>query len=155
MKNSKLVKNTAATKYDLADKSHHPMGGFPHYGDVKQDIVRLKVIFLFKLLLSIYVSHCSISYNLYYRDAALALRRGCSLCARACLPTPRRELWRRLILSLSTPAPSLATAGSRLLRTRQPSWVLSRRTGKSRSYCLYCLNYILNAWLIILIFQII
>jgi len=42
MKNSKLAKNNAATKYDLADKSHHPMGGFPHYGDVKQDIVRLK-----------------------------------------------------------------------------------------------------------------
>merc|ERR1712032_724627 len=35
MKDGKLVKNNAATEYDIADKSINPMGGFPHYGEVK------------------------------------------------------------------------------------------------------------------------
>merc|ERR1711944_355478 len=30
------------TDYDLADKSINPMGGFPHYGLVKQDFVMIK-----------------------------------------------------------------------------------------------------------------
>merc|ERR1719350_2513697 len=34
MKDGKLVKNNAATEYDIADKSINPMGGFPHYGEV-------------------------------------------------------------------------------------------------------------------------
>ena len=38
----KLVKNNAATEYDLADKSINPMGGFPHYGEVKQDFLLIK-----------------------------------------------------------------------------------------------------------------
>merc|ERR1712098_1026804 len=42
MKDGKLVKNNAATEYDLADKSINPMGGFPHYGEVKQDFILLK-----------------------------------------------------------------------------------------------------------------
>merc|ERR1712112_83150 len=42
MKDGKLVKNNAATEYDLADKSITPMGGFPHYGEVKQDFIMLK-----------------------------------------------------------------------------------------------------------------
>merc|ERR1711935_656787 len=42
MKDGKLVKNNAATEYDLADKSINPMGGFPHYGEVKQDFIMLK-----------------------------------------------------------------------------------------------------------------
>jgi len=42
MKDGKLVKNNAATDYDLADKSINPMGGFPHYGVVKQDFVMIK-----------------------------------------------------------------------------------------------------------------
>ena len=37
-----LIKNNASTEYDLADKSINPMGGFPHYGEVKQDFVMLK-----------------------------------------------------------------------------------------------------------------
>merc|ERR1712150_180851 len=41
-KEGKLVKNNAATDYDLADKSINPMGGFPHYGLVKQDFVMIK-----------------------------------------------------------------------------------------------------------------
>merc|ERR1711903_329306 len=42
MKDGKLVKNNAATEYDLADKSITPMGGFPHYWEVKQDFILLK-----------------------------------------------------------------------------------------------------------------
>ena len=37
-----LIKNNASTEYDLADKSINPMGGFPHYGEVKQDFVMIK-----------------------------------------------------------------------------------------------------------------
>ena len=43
MKDGKLVKNNAAIVYDIADKSINPMGGFPHYGEVKQDFM-IKVI---------------------------------------------------------------------------------------------------------------
>merc|ERR1711884_663943 len=42
MKDGKLIKNNAATEYDIADKSINPMGGFPHYGMVKQDFVMIK-----------------------------------------------------------------------------------------------------------------
>jgi len=42
MKDGKLVKNNASTEYDLADKSINPMGGFPHYGEVKQDFLMIK-----------------------------------------------------------------------------------------------------------------
>jgi len=38
----KLIKNTAATEYDPTDKSINPMGGWPHYGEVKQDFLMLK-----------------------------------------------------------------------------------------------------------------
>merc|ERR1712179_845819 len=41
-KDGKLIKNNAATDYDIADKSINPMGGFPHYGEVKQDFVMIK-----------------------------------------------------------------------------------------------------------------
>merc|ERR1712020_725732 len=41
-KEGKLIKNNASTEYDLADKSINPMGGFPHYGEVKQDFVMIK-----------------------------------------------------------------------------------------------------------------
>merc|ERR1712024_158407 len=42
MKDGKLIKNNASTEYDLADKSIYPMGGFPHYGEVKQDFIMIK-----------------------------------------------------------------------------------------------------------------
>jgi len=42
MKDGKLIKNNASTEYDLADKSINPMGGFPHYGEVKQDFILIK-----------------------------------------------------------------------------------------------------------------
>jgi len=38
----KLIKNNGATETDLTDKSITPMGGFPHYGEVKNDFVMLK-----------------------------------------------------------------------------------------------------------------
>ena len=38
-----LIKNNASTDYDLADKSINPMGGFPHYGEVKHDFIMIKV----------------------------------------------------------------------------------------------------------------
>merc|ERR1712177_108710 len=41
-KDGKFVQNNASTEYDLADKSINPMGGFPHYGMVKQDFVMIK-----------------------------------------------------------------------------------------------------------------
>jgi large subunit ribosomal protein L3e len=41
-KDGKLIKDNASTDYDLADKSINPMGGFPHYGMVKQDFVMIK-----------------------------------------------------------------------------------------------------------------
>lgn len=37
-----LIKNNASTDYDLVDKSINPMGGFPHYGEVKQDFIMIK-----------------------------------------------------------------------------------------------------------------
>jgi len=42
MKEGKLVKNNGATDFDITDKSINPMGGFPHYGEVKNDFVMLK-----------------------------------------------------------------------------------------------------------------
>merc|ERR1711884_309433 len=41
-KDGKLIKNNASTDYDLSDKSINPMGGFPHYGEVKQDFILIK-----------------------------------------------------------------------------------------------------------------
>ena len=37
-----MVKNNASTDYDLSDKSINPMGGFPHYGEVKQSFLMIK-----------------------------------------------------------------------------------------------------------------
>merc|ERR1712055_937724 len=41
-KDGKIVKNNASTEYDLTQKAITPMGGFPHYGVVKQDYVMVK-----------------------------------------------------------------------------------------------------------------
>jgi len=42
VKDGKLIQNNGATDYDLADKSINPMGGFPGYGQVKQDFLMIK-----------------------------------------------------------------------------------------------------------------
>lgn len=36
------VKNNASTEYDISEKTITPMGGFPHYGEVKQDYIMLR-----------------------------------------------------------------------------------------------------------------
>merc|ERR1711976_1148475 len=41
-KDGKLVKSNAATEYGTTDKCINPLGGFPHYGMVKQDFVMIK-----------------------------------------------------------------------------------------------------------------
>lgn len=41
-KDGKVVKNNASTEFDLTEKSITPMGGFPHYGVVKNDFVMIK-----------------------------------------------------------------------------------------------------------------
>merc|ERR1711981_118362 len=38
----KTIKNNAATASDLTDKSINPVGGFPHYGEVKNDFLMIK-----------------------------------------------------------------------------------------------------------------
>ncbi|XP_007528078.2 ribosomal protein uL3-like isoform X1 [Erinaceus europaeus] len=42
VQDGKLVKNNAATSYDVTDKAITPLGGFPHYGEVNNDFVMLK-----------------------------------------------------------------------------------------------------------------
>jgi len=37
-----VVKNTGSTEFDLTEKTITPMGGFPHYGVVKNDFVTIK-----------------------------------------------------------------------------------------------------------------
>ena len=54
----KKMLNLNLARYDIADKSINPMGGFPHYGEVKQDFIMIKVKFhdlmkLFSLLINI------------------------------------------------------------------------------------------------------
>merc|ERR1712083_1227935 len=93
MKDGKLVKNNAATEYDIADKSINPMGGFPHYGEVKQDFIMIK--------------GCCIGP----KKRTLTLRKSL-------LTHTKKRLWRRSTSSSSTPAPSSATGGSRPPRTR-------------------------------------
>ncbi|KAK9761095.1 60S ribosomal protein L3 [Basidiobolus ranarum] len=34
--------NSASTEYDLTAKNITPMGGFPHYGNVKEDFIMIK-----------------------------------------------------------------------------------------------------------------
>uniref|UniRef100_A0A8C0YBJ7 Large ribosomal subunit protein uL3 n=1 Tax=Cyprinus carpio carpio TaxID=630221 RepID=A0A8C0YBJ7_CYPCA len=41
-KDGKVVKNNAATEYDLSNKSINPLGGFVHYGEVTNDFLMLK-----------------------------------------------------------------------------------------------------------------
>jgi len=41
-KDGKVIKNNAATEYDLTEKTITPMGGFPHYGEVNNDFLMIK-----------------------------------------------------------------------------------------------------------------
>merc|ERR1712141_911033 len=40
-KDGKVIKNNAATDYDLTEKTVTPLGGFPHYGEVNNDFVMI------------------------------------------------------------------------------------------------------------------
>jgi len=40
--NGKTDKNNGSTKFDLTNKSINPVGGFPHYGEVKNDFIIIK-----------------------------------------------------------------------------------------------------------------
>jgi ribosomal protein L3 len=42
MKDGKMVKNNAATDFDVTDKTITPLGGFPHYGEVNNDYMMIK-----------------------------------------------------------------------------------------------------------------
>jgi len=41
-KDGKLITNNGCTEYDTTNKSINPMGGFKHYGEVKQDFLMIK-----------------------------------------------------------------------------------------------------------------
>jgi len=41
-KDGKVIKNNAATEFDPTDKTITPMGGFPHYGEVRNDFVMIR-----------------------------------------------------------------------------------------------------------------
>jgi large subunit ribosomal protein L3e len=40
--NGKTDKNNGSTKFDLTNKSINPVGGFPHYGEVRNDFIVIK-----------------------------------------------------------------------------------------------------------------
>merc|ERR1712045_1007794 len=103
MKDGKLVKNNASTEYDLSDKSINPMGGFPHYGEVKQDFLMLK--------------GCCIGP----KKRILTLRKSL-------LTHTKKRALENVSLKFIDTTSSSGTAGSRPTRRRLPSWVLSRRT---------------------------
>ncbi|XP_074821126.1 ribosomal protein uL3-like isoform X3 [Natator depressus] len=42
VQDGKIVKNSAATNYDVTEKTITPLGGFPHYGAVNNDFIMLK-----------------------------------------------------------------------------------------------------------------
>jgi large subunit ribosomal protein L3e len=42
VKDGKTVKNTGTTDHDPTEKTINPMGGFPHYGEVRQDFIMIK-----------------------------------------------------------------------------------------------------------------
>jgi len=42
VKDGKTVKNTGTTDHDPTEKTITPMGGFPHYGEIKQDFIMIK-----------------------------------------------------------------------------------------------------------------
>jgi large subunit ribosomal protein L3e len=42
VKDGKTVRNTGSTEHDPTEKTINPMGGFPHYGEVRQDFIMIK-----------------------------------------------------------------------------------------------------------------
>jgi len=42
VQDGKTIKNSGSTEYDPTEKTINPMGGFPHYGEVRQDFIMIK-----------------------------------------------------------------------------------------------------------------
>lgn len=42
LQDGEVIKNNAATEFDPTEKTITPMGGFPHYGEVRNDFIMLK-----------------------------------------------------------------------------------------------------------------
>merc|ERR1712083_781836 len=78
-KDGKVIKNNAATEFDPTDKTITPMGGFPHYGEVRNDFLmirgclvgpRKRVITLRKSLMTSFRRRLSEHITLKFIDTA-------------------------------------------------------------------------------------
>merc|ERR1712010_207451 len=78
-KDGKVVKNNAATEFDPTEKTITPVGGFPHYGDVRNDFImirgaivgpRKRVITLRKSLLTSFRRRLSEKITLKFIDTS-------------------------------------------------------------------------------------
>jgi large subunit ribosomal protein L3e len=78
-KDGKVIKNNAATEFDPTDKTITPLGGFPHYGDVRNDYImirgaivgpRKRIITLRKSLLTNFARRLSEKITLKFIDTA-------------------------------------------------------------------------------------
>lgn len=138
-KDGKLVKNNASTEYDITDKSINPMGGFPHYGEVKNDFLMLKgcvvgpkkrVLTLRKVSPS--VKGCNVLMCCYSRHGCVSdfLSSNCSLFFH--LPNVLHP--RRSPSSLLTQAASSVMVDSRPMRRKRTSWAHSRRTERLKPH---------------------
>merc|ERR1712018_250653 len=107
-KDGKLVKNNASTDYDLSDKSINPMGGFPHYGEVKQDFIM--------------ITGCCIGP----KKRTLTLRKSL-------LTHTKKRALEKINLKFIDTSSKFGHGRFQTPRTRPPSWVPSRRTARSRA----------------------
>merc|ERR1712157_132915 len=98
-------KNNGSTEADLTKKSINPVGGFPHYGEVKNDFLMIK-------------------------GSCMGVRKRAIVLRKPLITTPRGRIWKRLLSSLSILLPRLVMVGSRLSRRRRILWVLSRSNEK-------------------------
>merc|ERR1712228_580494 len=78
-KDGKVVRNNAATEFDPTEKTITPVGGFPHYGDVRNDFImirgaivgpRKRVITLRKSLLTSFRRRLSEKITLKFIDTS-------------------------------------------------------------------------------------
>merc|ERR1711862_296405 len=112
-KDGVLVKNNAATEYDTTDKCINPMGGFPHYGMVKQDFVMIK--------------GCCIGP----KNRVLTLRKSL-------LTHTKKRALEHINLKFIDTTSKLVTEDSRPTPRRPLSWDLSRKTRRNKPNNLYC-----------------
>merc|ERR1712146_667702 len=98
-------KNNGSTEADLTKKSISPVGGFPHYGEVKNDFLMIK-------------------------GSCMGVRKRAIVLRKPLITHTKRMIWKRLLSSLSILLPRLVTVGSRLSRRRRTLWVPSRSNEK-------------------------